>query len=74
MDDNSIGDIFGKRLKEIRSQKKVTQERLALDSGYHPTYISMLENGKHVPSIETVIKLSKSLSCSIIVLLDPFID
>lgn len=74
MNDSSIARVFGQQLKRIRVQKGVTQERLALESGYHPTYISYLETGKYVPSLETVIKLSDSLEIELTVLLEPFIE
>jgi len=37
---------FGKVLREIRNEHFLSQEELAFESGYHRTYISLLERGK----------------------------
>ena len=42
----TIAQLFGKTLQKIREEKGLSQERLAQSSGYHRTYISMLERGR----------------------------
>ena len=37
---------FGKVLREIRNEHSLSQEELGFESGYHRTYISLLERGK----------------------------
>lgn len=37
---------FGRILKEIRHEHSLSQEELGFESGYHRTYISLLERGK----------------------------
>jgi len=73
MDELPIAIRFGNQLRSVRRLKGMSQERLALNSGYHPTYISHLETGKKNPTLETIIKLSDSLDCSLTTLLKPFI-
>ena len=53
---------FGKALKKIRLKKKLTQEDLSLEAQLARVYISELEYGKKIPSIETIFKLSKGLN------------
>ena len=53
---------FGRALKKIRLKKNLTQEDLSLHAEIARVYISELEYGKKIPSIETVFKLSKSLN------------
>ena len=53
---------FGKALKKIRLKKKLTQEELSLEAQLARVYISELEYGKKIPSIETIFKLSKGLN------------
>ncbi len=56
---------FGKRLKEIRLSKNISQEKLAELSDLHRTYISSVELGKRNISIVSIEKLAKALSCNI---------
>jgi transcriptional regulator with XRE-family HTH domain len=53
---------FGQALKKIRTRKKLTQENLSLQADLSRVYISELEYGKKIPSIETVFKISKALN------------
>lgn len=52
---------FGQVLREIRQDCKISQEKLGLDSGYHRTYISLLERGEKSPTLTTIYNLSKTL-------------
>jgi len=61
---------FGKALKKIRLKKKLTQEDLSLEAQLARVYISELEYGKKVPSIETIFKLSKGLNIKCSKLMD----
>ena len=61
---------FGKALKKIRLKKKLTQEELSLEAQLARVYISELEYGKKIPSIETVFKLSKGLNIKCSKLMD----
>jgi len=57
-------EAFGKVLKEIRQEHSVSQEELAFESGYHRTYISLLERGRKSPSLNTIFQLSATLEVS----------
>jgi transcriptional regulator with XRE-family HTH domain len=57
----SIEEMFGNILKKLRNDKGLSQEELGFESGYHRTYISLLERGKKSPSLKTVFQLSKAL-------------
>src|SRR5699024_4657307 len=53
---------FGKKLKDIREDKKITATELAKRIGYSQPFISMLETGrKGIPKPETLRKLSDGL-------------
>jgi len=52
---------FGKVLKEIRQEHSFSQEELGFESGYHRTYISLLERGEKSPSLNTIFQLATSL-------------
>lgn len=53
--------LFGKKLKEIRKKKNITQQYLAELCDLHPTTIGMIEVGKRTPSFATVELLANKL-------------
>jgi transcriptional regulator with XRE-family HTH domain len=55
---------FAKALREFRRKRSISQEELGFESGYHRTYISMLERGKMNPSLRTVLSLATALNIS----------
>ena len=55
---------FAKALREVRTEKQISQESLGLDSGYHRTYISLLERGKMNPSLRTILSIAAILEVS----------
>ena len=61
---------FGRALKKIRLKRKLTQEDLSLEAQLARVYISELEYGKKIPSIETIFKLSKGLNMKCSKLMD----
>ena len=52
---------FGKKLKEVRLRKGLSQGDVAKILGVHRTYISGLERGVRNPSLLTVQKVAKAL-------------
>lgn len=63
MDD--IKKKLGSRIKEIRKEKRISQEDLAFKSKLHNTYISRIELGKQSPTIEVLESIAKSLQMSL---------
>jgi len=60
-----VQKIFGQVLYELRMAKNLKQAELAEQSNMDETYISDLERGKYMPSLFTVLKLSKGLEISL---------
>jgi transcriptional regulator with XRE-family HTH domain len=59
-----MGDIrivFGKHLRKLREERKLTQEGLADLAGVHFTYVGQIERGKRNPSLINLHKLAKAL-------------
>lgn len=52
---------IGKRLREVREKKGISQEQLSEQAGYYRTYVGHIENGKHSPSVHTMWRLAKVL-------------
>jgi transcriptional regulator with XRE-family HTH domain len=53
--------LIGKRIKELRQNKKLTQEKLAERADINAKYISRIELGMENPTIDLFIKLAKAL-------------
>lgn len=60
-EDRSIEKFFGQVLHQLRKERGLSQEELGFESGYHRTYISLLERGKKSPSLQTIFQLAKAL-------------
>ena len=52
---------FGKKLREVRLKKNLSQGDIARILGVHRSYISGLERGRRNPSLLTVQKIAKAL-------------
>lgn len=61
----SISEKFGRRVKEIRKAKGISQEELSIRAQLHRTYISSIELGKRNVSLVNIEKLASALDCSI---------
>jgi len=53
--------VIGERLKALRDQKKMSQGDIEKRTGLLRVYISRVENGHTVPSIETLEKFARAL-------------
>ncbi|MGA2027645.1 MAG: helix-turn-helix transcriptional regulator [Syntrophobacteraceae bacterium] len=60
----TIEEAFGLTLQEMRKARKISQEELGFESGYHRTYISQLERGHKSPSLKTIFQLAAALKAS----------
>lgn len=52
---------YGKAVRAIRQDKKISQEELADLCGLHRTYISDIELGKRNVSLENIDKIAQAL-------------
>lgn len=62
--------ISGKKLKQIRLFRKLTQKELAIMSGLTDAAIRNYELGKRSPNIEQLRKIADALECDIYALID----
>jgi len=60
---------FGKKLREIRLKKGISQEKLAELCNLHRTYISSVERGKRNISLLNIEKIAKALNVDPMILL-----
>ncbi|HHT9136325.1 MAG TPA: helix-turn-helix domain-containing protein [Candidatus Wunengus sp. YC60] len=52
---------FGDRVRDLRKQANLSQEKLAEISGLHRTYVGAVERGERNISLLNIIVLSRSL-------------
>ncbi len=57
--------LIGDRLRAVREAKKLSQGDIEERSGLKRSYISRVENGHTVPSVETLEKLARALEVSL---------
>jgi transcriptional regulator with XRE-family HTH domain len=56
---------LGKRIAELRSKRGFSQESFADECGLHRTAIGLLERGKSIPRLDTLLILSHGLGINI---------
>ena len=56
--------LLGEILRRERQRAGLTQEALAHAAGIDRTYVSMLENGKASPTLETLFRLCDAIGVS----------
>ena len=62
---SDIIKILGQRIRNYRTAKNLSQEKLAELSGCHPTYIGQIERGEKNATIESIEKISSALNVSL---------
>lgn len=62
---DNIKILLGRKIREFRKNKKMTQEQLAELVGIGTPNISYFETGKFTPAIETLEKIAKALDVEI---------
>ena len=58
---NAIQKAFGDRMRAIRRDKGLSQDRLALVSGLHRTYIGAVERGEQNISLMNIHRIAEAL-------------
>jgi transcriptional regulator with XRE-family HTH domain len=57
-------------LEQVRKQRKMSQNKLAMIAGVSHNYISELESGKYEPTASVLCKLAQALGCTLDELVD----
>ena len=55
----------GERIKELRIERSLSQEKLALNAGITPAYLGLLERGKRNATVVIIEKLCDALHVSL---------
>lgn len=65
-------ELFGARLRELRSKRGMTLETLADEAKMSLTFLSDMERGIKVPSLTTLVRLAVALECKVTALVSTF--
>jgi len=60
-----VKSLIGNRIRQLRKEKGLSQEKLGFESGLHCTHIGSIERGQKNWSIETLIKVANGLNVEI---------
>jgi transcriptional regulator with XRE-family HTH domain len=61
----SIQKQFGKKVRELRTERGYSQEGFAFECGLHRTYIGCIERGEKNITITNIEKIAKALKIEI---------
>ena len=61
---------FGKRIRQLRTERNLSQEELAELTGFHRTYIGMVERGERNISLSNIGVFAKTFEMSVSGLMD----
>lgn len=62
---SDIAKVLGQRIRNYRTAKSLSQEKLAELSGCHPTYIGQIERGEKNATMESIEKIAAALNVSL---------
>jgi transcriptional regulator with XRE-family HTH domain len=60
-DTDTLASAFGRRLREVRTERGLSQEDLASRTGVHATAIARLERGRREPLLKTIVRVADGL-------------
>ena len=63
-DSEDIYFLVGKRVRQLRLQRKLTQEQLAERAGISTSFLGHIERGSRKLSLETFCRLIRALGCT----------
>lgn len=66
------GELFGKRMREIRLKRGLAQQEVAERAGIAQTHVSDIELGFKLPNLLTVVRLAIALECKVAALTSVF--
>lgn len=58
---NTLQQTLGRNLRQIREERKLSQEKFADALGYHRTYAGALERGERNVSLKSLERLAETL-------------
>jgi len=59
--DEKVAAEFGRRLRKLREEAGLSQERLAEEAGVHRTYVGHVERGETTPTLYSIVRFAVAL-------------
>lgn len=63
-------EAFGRRIRQLRTAKGLSQEELSFQTGFHRTYIGMVERGERNISLSNIGVFAKYFEMTVSELMD----
>jgi len=60
-----IEQKFGERVRRLRLERRLSQEKLAFISNIHRTYLGGIERGERNPSLKNIAQIAKALGVTL---------
>lgn len=57
----NVRAVFGKRIRQLRQNKKLSQEKDAELCGLHVSYVGQIERGERNVALVNIVKLARGL-------------
>jgi transcriptional regulator with XRE-family HTH domain len=70
----SVAELFGTSLREIRKRRSLSQERLAELTGLSTNYVGEMERGLKAPGLPVIVRLARALDVGVNELLHGFTE
>ena len=65
-------ELFGERIRVLRQERGLTQEKLAGKADLTTGFVNGVEHGRKVPSLTTILKLARAMELDASELLSDF--
>lgn len=65
---------IGRRLRSLREDADLTQERLASRAGVHRTFVGKVERAESAVTVDTIATFCSALDVSLAQFFEPFVD
>lgn len=54
-------NLLGRRIARLRKERRLTQDKLSEKAEISNNYLSNIENGRSIPSLETLVRLCEAM-------------